>query len=124
MTDDLGGLFGQRLRELRHERDISQETLARYAGVHRHAVWRLERGEREPRLKTILMLARVLDVEPATLLTTAWQAVEQTSPGRDGSLDPRYGRAQLIQARLQHVESVEDDGLKGDAGSLPTGGPQ
>jgi transcriptional regulator with XRE-family HTH domain len=36
--------------------------------VHPTAIGRLERGSREPRLSTILRLARGLDVEPGKLL--------------------------------------------------------
>jgi transcriptional regulator with XRE-family HTH domain len=60
--------FGQRLRELRAERSISQDDLARETDVHPTAIGRLERGSREPRLTTILRIARGLDVEPGKLL--------------------------------------------------------
>ncbi len=60
--------FGKRLRELRTEHGLSQDDLARRTGVHPTAIGRLERGGREPRLKTILCLARGLDVHPRALL--------------------------------------------------------
>jgi transcriptional regulator with XRE-family HTH domain len=60
--------FGQRLRELRAERGVSQDDLADATDVHPTAIGRLERGAREPRLTTILRLARGLDVEPGKLL--------------------------------------------------------
>jgi transcriptional regulator with XRE-family HTH domain len=60
--------FGQRLRELRAERGVSQDDLARRTDVHPTAIGRLERGSREPRLTTILRLARGLDCEPGKLL--------------------------------------------------------
>lgn len=60
--------FGERLRELRTERGISQDELAREADVHSTAVGRLERGAREPRLTTILRVARGLNVRPGELL--------------------------------------------------------
>jgi transcriptional regulator with XRE-family HTH domain len=60
--------FGQRLRELRHERGVSQETLARMTGVNRTSVWTCENGGSDPRLSTILRLARGLDVTPGVLL--------------------------------------------------------
>ena len=60
--------FGQRLRQLRAERSISQDDLARETDVHPTAIGRLERGSREPRLTTILRIARGLDVEPGKLL--------------------------------------------------------
>jgi transcriptional regulator with XRE-family HTH domain len=60
--------FGQRLRELRTERDISQEAFAFEAGIDRTAVSRFEHGAREPRLRTILSVARALGVKPGELL--------------------------------------------------------
>jgi transcriptional regulator with XRE-family HTH domain len=60
--------FGQRLRELRAEHGVSQDDLASLTNVHSTAIGRLERGSREPRLSTILRLARGLDVKPGRLL--------------------------------------------------------
>jgi transcriptional regulator with XRE-family HTH domain len=68
--------FGQRLRELRAERRVSQDDLARATDVHPTAIGRLERGSREPRLTTILRLARGLDVEPGKLLDDLNPGVE------------------------------------------------
>ena len=56
--------FGQRLRALRAERGISQDELAERTGIH----GRLERGTREPRLKTILRLAEGLGTQAGRLL--------------------------------------------------------
>jgi transcriptional regulator with XRE-family HTH domain len=66
--DDANVRFGQRMRELRAERGISQDELARRTGVHSTAIGRLERGAREPRLSTILRIARGLDAQPGMLL--------------------------------------------------------
>jgi transcriptional regulator with XRE-family HTH domain len=55
------------MRELRAEHDISQDDLAKATGIHPTAIGRLERGSREPRLSTILRIARGLDVQPGAL---------------------------------------------------------
>jgi transcriptional regulator with XRE-family HTH domain len=60
--------FGQRLRTLREERGVSQDQLADQTGIHPTAIGRLERGLREPRLKTILRLAEGLGSQPGRLL--------------------------------------------------------
>lgn len=60
--------FGQRLHALRSEQSLSRDVLARRAGIHRTAVEKLERGERDPRLTTILRLARGLDRPPEALV--------------------------------------------------------
>jgi len=60
--------FGRRLHEVRVERGFSQEELGERAGMRSNAIGRLERGGREPRISTVLRLARGLGVAPGTLL--------------------------------------------------------
>lgn len=60
--------FGQRLRDLRAQQGLSQDDLSRNTDVHPTAIGRFERGAREPRLTTILRLARGLDVTPGELV--------------------------------------------------------
>lgn len=60
--------FGQTLREMRRKAGVSQDDLAQRSGVDRSAISNYERGRREPNLRTIVKLARALDVEPAFLL--------------------------------------------------------
>lgn len=43
-------------------------TLARVAGTHASEVSRLERGLRDPRLSTLVRIARALDVPVAALV--------------------------------------------------------
>jgi len=60
--------FGQRLRDLRATHGLSQDDLSRNTDVHSTAIGRFERGAREPRLTTILRLARGLGVPPSELV--------------------------------------------------------
>jgi transcriptional regulator with XRE-family HTH domain len=60
--------FGRRLRELRAERGLSQDDLARRTGLHATAIGRYEHGAREPRLTAILRLAHGLGVKPRELV--------------------------------------------------------
>lgn len=60
--------FGQRMRRLRAEHDISQHALASRTGIHPTTIGRLEHGSHEPRLTTILSIARGLGVQPGALL--------------------------------------------------------
>lgn len=52
--------FGNRLRACRKRAEISQETLGEMTALHRTEIGLLERGEREPRLSTIIKLAGAL----------------------------------------------------------------
>ena len=60
--------FAQNLRAARRRRGLSQEALAAAADLHRTEVSLLERGGREPRLTTLVRLARALDIKPVALL--------------------------------------------------------
>ena len=61
-------LFGNRVRELRLQRKLSQEKLAELADLHRNYVGGVERGERNVSLVNIVKLARGLEVRPAKLI--------------------------------------------------------
>ena len=60
--------FGENLRAQRARVGLSQERLGFACNLHRTEISLLERGEREPRLSTIVRLARALDVPPGALL--------------------------------------------------------
>lgn len=70
-TGDLQRLLGKRLREIRVERDLSQEKLADHLGFHRTYVGGIERGERNLSLQSVEELAALLGVAPLDLLTEA-----------------------------------------------------
>ncbi len=60
-------LFGQKLRQTRIAKGFSQEGLAHEAGLDRSYVGGIERGERNPSLKNIALLAKTLQVHIRTL---------------------------------------------------------
>lgn len=55
--------FGQRLREEREARGLTQQKLAELAGCHSITLSKLERGESEPAWPLVLALAQALEIE-------------------------------------------------------------
>jgi transcriptional regulator with XRE-family HTH domain len=72
--------FGEKLRAAREQRNISQETLAEIANVHRTHLGALERGLREPHLAMLLILADALRISPGTLLEGLFVPKERKAP--------------------------------------------
>jgi transcriptional regulator with XRE-family HTH domain len=60
--------FARNLRRERERAGLSQEELGARADIHRTEVSLLERAGRDPRLETIVRVARGLGVEPAVLI--------------------------------------------------------
>lgn len=60
---DIVKRFGEKLRDLRKSKKLSQEALSKKAGLDRTYVGKIERGEKSPSLHTIEKLANILDVE-------------------------------------------------------------
>lgn len=59
--------FGNRVRQLREARGLSQEELAHRANLHRTYVSSLERGQRNVGIENVQALALALDVSAADL---------------------------------------------------------
>lgn len=60
--------FGNRVRELRKERNLSQEDLAHKAGFHRTYIGMIERAERNITLGNIERISIALDIPITKLL--------------------------------------------------------
>jgi transcriptional regulator with XRE-family HTH domain len=66
--DPVAVLFGNNLRRLRQEANLSQEKLALDANLNRSYVGGIERGERNVALVNICRLAATIGCRPAELM--------------------------------------------------------
>jgi transcriptional regulator with XRE-family HTH domain len=69
MTSKILIKFGQKVREERLKRGLSQEALAERAGVHRTYVGMIERAEKNITLINIQKIAKALSLEIKDLFT-------------------------------------------------------
>ena len=60
--------FAENLRHHREQMGLSQEALAAICKLHRTEISLLERCKRSPRLETIVILARGLELDSAGVL--------------------------------------------------------
>jgi len=66
--DNIRVLFGQTVRKIRMNRNISQEELGYLCGLHRTYISDIERGTRNVSLENVEKIAQALNVEPKELL--------------------------------------------------------
>lgn len=86
-------LFGQRVRQARIALGVSQEEIANLADMHVTNYGRVERGEANSELHTIVRLATALNTDPAVLLDGLYG--EGMLPERERA----YSVADFIAAR-------------------------
>jgi transcriptional regulator with XRE-family HTH domain len=65
---DIRGRFGQRVRDLRKARSLSQEDFAGECGLDRTYISGIERGRRNVSLINIALIARTLGISVSELL--------------------------------------------------------
>lgn len=70
--------FGKRLRELRIERNMKQQTLADAVNIALRTYQHYEKGDREPSLSTLVALADVLEVSTDDLLGRSGHSDEKS----------------------------------------------
>ena len=60
--------FGRTVRKARRDRDLSQEALADEAGLSAKHIGEIERANKDPRLTTVLKIAKALELSSSELL--------------------------------------------------------
>jgi transcriptional regulator with XRE-family HTH domain len=85
MIDDQDALLahalGRRMRQIRRDRDLSQEAVAWIAGIHRTQISLYENGERMPLIGSFVRLAGGLGVPPCVLLDGVVWTGNENRPG-------------------------------------------
>ena len=66
---DIAMQLGQRIRDLRTERHMSQEELSFKAGISPAHLGQIERALKNPTIDTVAKIAAALDIPVATLFT-------------------------------------------------------
>lgn len=100
--------FGKHLQRLRTERGLTQDQLAVTAGLTRTFVTRMELGQYDPALSTLVRLAKALRVSVTELLGESvspsqwWQVGEQRFPTRDEAEDYARTLSEMFIARYQN----------------------
>lgn len=60
--------FGQKMQKVRQSIGVTQEELAARLGMHRTYIGLIERGERNPTIRTLYKIAKALKVQASDLL--------------------------------------------------------
>ena len=60
--------IGEKLKEIRTRRFLTQEELAEKADVSHSTIVNIERNHAEPQFRTIRKLAKALDIDPTEFL--------------------------------------------------------
>jgi len=68
MKEDILISFGDRVREIRKMKALTQEQVSEITGFHRTYIGMVERGERNPSLKNIEVFAKAFGITISELL--------------------------------------------------------
>lgn len=66
---ELEEIFGNELKKLRKEKNLSQEQVAEKSGFHVNYISFLERGINQPSLKSIFAIAAAFEMRPEELVS-------------------------------------------------------
>lgn len=100
--------FGKQLQRLRTRRGLTQEQLAVTAGLSRTFLTRLELGQHDPSLSTLVRLAKALKVSVMELLGESvsasvwWQVGEVRFTTREDAEEHARTAGEMFVARYQN----------------------
>jgi len=103
--------FGAQLQRLRVSRDLTQDQLAVKAGLSRIYLSKLELGQHDPALSTLVRLAKVLRVSVTELLgetmshSVWWQVGESRFPTRTEAEEHAQASGEMFVARCHQTKA-------------------
>lgn len=68
MSENILQLFGERVRQLRQAQGLTQEKFAQKCSLHKNYIGMVERGERNPSLINIGVIAKGLEIQISELM--------------------------------------------------------
>lgn len=100
--------FGAVIQEARKRQELTQDVLAEKTGFHSVYISALERGTKNPTLRTILKIAEALDIPPWALIYQAF-APDSTATDLQRDLDENEEglRKKLEQLQRANTELQE-----------------
>lgn len=104
-------LFGDRLRQLRHDWLLTQEALGALVGKNKSAICKLESGEQQPSLREALQFAAIFHLRLSQFLEEDDDEHERQRLAR-----VQQFRLWLARGRLELVKQAEQ--IKHDADQL------
>ncbi len=93
------------VRRMRREKGLSQQELAKLAGVGQDSISAIETGKHEPHPRTLRKLAKALDVEVADFFKEPAPLAD--APGEAGQPEPSEADAKRRTARDYQVGEAE-----------------
>lgn len=75
-------IIGQTIRQLRTERDLSQDVLSGLAGIARTHLSMIENGSKQANFETLWRIALALNMRPSELVARIEQACEKKDTSR------------------------------------------
>lgn len=66
--NDILIIFGEHFKKLRKESNLTQKEFAQKSGLHINYIGMIERGERNPSLKNLEVIANAFDISLSVLM--------------------------------------------------------
>lgn len=102
------------LQHLRKARHLTQAKLGEQSGIHHTSISKIELGKAQPKLKTLVALARALEVEPDHLVSMAMPGMRRLA------IEPPAGEPSAASAGSRTLAVREATGaIAAGQGSMP-----